>query len=188
MKLSEIKPLFESNITSQPLNESLYTDQELEAGLKKYGLKRYKNNVGKDIGGFIYFHKQYINEFPEYAQNIYDKMRLLPPSFNWNTIKYNRKDGTTTFINSPNFDTAHEPYSMDNITVNNDGTLKYYNVPKNPTIWHHKWEWTKDDYTGFDVRESKERSLYWNQKLDNHPDPKIKSRIGSEKVWKDLGF
>jgi hypothetical protein len=174
--------------TKRILESYGYSDEELAAGLKKYGLKRYKNKVGKDIGGYVYFHRNYIDTYPEFAVHIHHAMKYLPNDFKWNTIKYNRKENLVTFINSPNFDSSDEPYSMDNISVDHSGNLKYYKVPKNPTIWHHKWQWTDDNYTGFDVREAKERSLHWNQQLDNHPDPKIKSRIGSEKVWRDLGF
>jgi len=164
-----------------------YTDEQLSKGLKKYGLKRYKNIVGKGIGGFVYFHKNYIKEFP-WSENIFNKMHYLPHDFQWNVIKYNEKTGSVTFINSPDFDISDEPKSMDNYTVDNENQLKYYKPPSSPTIWHHKWEWVKDDYNGFDVRDSKERSLYWNEQLEGHPDPKIKSRIGSAKVWDELSF
>jgi GNAT superfamily N-acetyltransferase len=165
-----------------------YSDEELSQGLKKYGLKRYKNNVGKGIGGFVYFHKNYIKEFPQWSENIFHKMHYLPNDFQWNVIKYNEKTGSVTFINSPDFDISDEPKSMDNYTVDNENQLKYYKPPSSPTIWHHKWEWVKDDYNGFDVRDAKERSLYWNEQLEGHPDPKIKSRIGSPKVWDELSF
>lgn len=165
-----------------------YTDEELMKGLKKYGLKRYKNNVGKGIGGFVYFHKNYIKEFPQWSDSIFNKMHYLPKDFQWNVIKYNEKNGSVTYINSPDFDISDEPKSMDNYTVDNENNLKYYKPPSSPTIWHHKWEWVKDDYNGFDVRDSKERSLYWNEQLEGHPDPKIKSRIGSAKVWGSLPF
>lgn len=165
-----------------------YTDEQLEKGLKKYQLKRYKNNVGKYIGGFVYFHKMHIDAFPEFADNIKEKASHVPKDFHWNCIKYNVATGVCTFINSPNFDTSDEPQSGDNYTVFDNGVTKYYKAPASPLIWHHKWLWVKDDYPGFNVRESKERSLFWNEQLENHEDPKIKSKIGYAKVWDELPF
>jgi hypothetical protein len=44
-------------------------------------------------------------------------------------------------------------------------------------IWHHKWLWVGDDYTGFDVDESFERSKqYVKMDIDF-------SRIGNKEFW-----
>lgn len=169
------------------LLQQLLESSQLSSDLKSFKLKRYKNKVGKDIGGFTYFHKQYINQFPDVEDNILQKSLLLPNDFKYNTIKYNRKNGEVSFINSPDFDTSDEPISKDSYTVKGDGTLKYYN-PKTPAIWHHKWLWVMDDYKGFDVDESKKRSVFWNKELENHPDKRIRSRIGSKKIWDELEF
>lgn len=166
----------------------ILTENDIQSELKKYKLKRYKNKVGKDIGGFVYFHKNYIKEFPLWEDNIINKSKLLPKDFKWNTLKYNTKLGNVTFINSPNFDTADEPISADNYTVDNDGNLKHYKFPNNPSIWHHKWIWVMDDYKGFNVEESKKRSIFWNKELEGYHDPKIRSKIGSAKIWNELEF
>lgn len=156
------------------------------AELAKLKLKRYKGIVGKPMMEYVYFHKNYIDKFPEWKANILDKMSYLPKDFQYNTIRYNTKNGIVSFINSPNFDLSDEPISGENYTVDNDGTLKHYNQPANPTIWHHKWLWVQDDYKGFDVERSKERSIYWNKYLPNEPG--IKKRIGSSAFWNSLDF
>ncbi len=160
----------------------------IEQSLKKLGLKRYKNKVGKSIGGFVYLHKDYIDQFPDYLDYVETAEKLLPKNFRWNCLKINQKTLAVTFINSPDFDTADEPVSLDNYTVDVHGELKYYKPPASPLIWHHKWLWVMDDYSGFDVEESKERSVFWNEQLEDHPDPRIKSKIGQQKVWNELPF
>ena len=47
-----------------------------------------------------------------------------------------------------------------------------------PQIYHHKWLFVTDDYPGFDVEESKNRSRKWVSL------PNIDySRIGYKKFW-----
>jgi len=49
-----------------------------------------------------------------------------------------------------------------------------------PYIYHHKWLFVADDYGGFDVDESKRRSLAWMSLPDID-----KSRIGRKSYWED---
>ena len=155
-------------------------------GLKELKLKRYKGIVGKPMMEYVYFHRNYINKFPQWQVNIVEKMSKLPNDFKFNTIRYNTKTNVVTFINSPDFDSADEPISGDNYTVDNDGNLKFYKQPANPTVWHNKWLWVIDDYPGFDVTKAKERSVFWNKHLPNEPG--IKKRIGSSTFWNSLDF
>ena len=65
---------------------------------------------------------------------------------------------------SPNFDTEDEPTVGNYTNVNMDkDTLKTGN---SNSIWHHKWVWVMDDYPGFDVQESIERSKRWLEQKD----------------------
>jgi len=50
-----------------------------------------------------------------------------------------------------------------------------------PQIYHHKWLFVKDDYQGFDVDKSKERSAEWLQVSDRIN----MSKIGTLNYWED---
>jgi hypothetical protein len=66
---------------------------------------------------------------------------------------------------------------------------------KNRQIYHQKWSFVKDSYSGFDVKAHKEWSHYW----ETHPDianpdianslvsiyPDWRSRIGYLSFWKE---
>lgn len=139
--------------------------------------KRYTPyGVGKDIGGKVYLHKQYENVLP---QNLLaDAKDKLPKGFEYTGVSYDRKSGQFTFTYSPDFDTAHEPTVGNQIVVKPDGNLLIIKQKDNPQIWHHKWLWVKDDYKGFNVEESKERSRMWSA-IPNVD----KSRIGYKDFW-----
>lgn len=77
------------------------------------------------------------------------------------------------FDEAPDFDTAREPHPGDFIEVNI--STKEIRRGHSDFIWHHKWMWVDDDYTGFDVGESYEWSKQWTQFI-SHPS-------GSKKIW-----
>ena len=58
---------------------------------------------------------------------------------------------------------------------------KIQESPKNPLIYHHKWLFVKDDYKGFNVDESKQRSIDWKTKLG--VDRVLTSKIGRLSFW-----
>ena len=160
-------------------------------------MKRYKDIVGKSIGGCVYFHHNYLNEMLG-VLNIDPKNRmcLLPgmfntlaahPNFKFNIVKYNPKKQTFTFINSPDFDTANEPVIAEYVRINYTNALtKYFPPKKKPQIYHHKWMFVKDDYTGFDVAAAKQRSEHIDQFMKKW---KInRSKIGSQEYWNTLNI
>lgn len=130
-------------------------------------IKRYKNNVGKQVGSQIYVHKLYANEvipkiLLQKAENILTKSN---PDFDYNAIMFDPKQGIIRFDQASDFDTAREPHVGDYIVVyiNENKPLQ---TGHSDSIWHHKWLWVKDDYTGFNVDKSKEWSRIWLSKLD----------------------
>lgn len=124
-------------------------------------IKRYRDNVGKEVGGQVYFHKNYAEEIIPYE--MYQKALTIldanHPDFEFNTLMYDKKKGTIRFDEAPDFDTAREPIAGNYVTVNVDDetTSNGYS----DYIWHHKWEWVKNDYSGFDVAESWNWSKRW---------------------------
>lgn len=138
--------------------------------------RRWRGNVGKSIGGAVYAHQNYEKEvIPELV--LLNAQKYLE-GFKYNIVKYVPQTDTITFIQSPDFDSADEPMVGTALLVKPDGNTKAMNPSGDPWIYHHKWLWVKDDYTGFDVEESKQRSLKW-MSLPNID----RSRIGKKSYW-----
>lgn len=149
--------------------------------------KRYRPfGVGKFIGGNVYIHRQYEHLLP---QEEYSRVRkLVPTVFNFTIIKFNLKTRAFTFIESPDFDTAHEPIVGDMIVCTPDVTSATWYKKRvilsseyDPLIYHHKWLMVKDDYSGFNVEVSKARSVLWTSLTDVD-----KSRIGRRSYWRQF--
>ena len=134
--------------------------------------------IGKRIGGELYVHKNYAIEAGVPADQLKFALSKIPADFDYTVIKYNPKSGMFSFIESPDFDTADEPISGTSLRVAPDGTVKTTKQAVDPWIYHHKWQWVPDDYTGFDVEQSKQRSRQWQDLPDVD-----KSRIGKKSYW-----
>ena len=102
----------------------------------------------------------------------------LPKDFDFTVVKLNLATKAITFISSPDFDSAEEPIVGRFILVRADGTTMDRKQLNDPYIYHHKWLMVKDDYSGFDVEGSKQRSLLWLALSDVD-----KSRIGRKSHW-----
>lgn len=127
-----------------------------------------KYGVGKEIGGQIYFHKNYVDQVcPDLYSVALEILQKERPDFEFNCLMYDKKKPETLrFDEAPDFDTAREPMPGKMIAVNTSTyelTERYSNQ-----IWHHKWLWVLDDYEGFDVQASYEWSKTWLQKI-THP-------------------
>lgn len=139
--------------------------------------------VGKEIGGAVYVHRDYVHVLPQEA---YQKARaLIPGGLDFVVVKHTIKTGAFTFIRSPDFDTAHEPTVGDMIICIPDEkspmgfkTKVLWHSEYDPLIYHHKWLFVADDYQGFNVEESKNRSRAWLALTDVD-----KSRIGRSSYW-----
>lgn len=130
-------------------------------------IHRYRNNVGKQIGSQIYVHKNYANEVIPAA--IWDKANDIlirsNPNFDFNSVVFDVKAKTVRFDEAPDFDSAREPHVGNYIMVYVD-EKRPPRVGHSDSIWHHKWLWVKDNYSGFDVDKSKEWSRIWLTKVN----------------------
>jgi len=143
--------------------------------------------VGKRIGGCIYVHRLYQKEvipadLLKTALGITDcwgECRGMP----YNVVKWNKKTNTLTFFASHEFDEIEEPSTGFSARVRTDRkfTPRRQNQD-NPQIWHHKWMFVKDSYTGFDVDSSKARSKLW----EPHVAKEEKSKIGFKQYWDSI--
>ena len=152
-----------------------YNNRQSEVGstLKTYkgsAIKRSsKYGVGKEIGGDIYFHKDYAEDIvPEDILTAAERVLEEEfPGFEYNCMRYSPKTGAISFQESPDFDTAREPIVGDYVTVFPDGTVK---TGHSNYIWHHKWLFVKNDYPNFNVVDSWEWSREWLNTLQETSD------------------
>ena len=115
-----------------------------------------KYGVGKQMGNVIYVHQSAEDIIPSSFLN--NAKEQLPPDFTYSIIKYDSKNDNITFIYSPDWDSASEPIVGNAILVRGDGSKREIKQKSSPQIYHHKWLFVRDDYSGFDSEESKQRS------------------------------
>lgn len=129
-----------------------------------------KYGVGKEIGGSIYVAYEYADRV--IPANILDKsLEILEssyPDFEFNCVRYDPKLSQVSFQECPNFDTAREPKVGDFVTVNYEN--ESCKTGHSEYIFHHKWLWVMNDYTGFDVAKSWNWSKEWLSTLQETSD------------------
>lgn len=142
---------------------------------KGSSIKRSRYGVGKLIGGYLYVHRTYVKDLPEELQNKVAEAEKHSDNFTHNIVKIGIGTPIVSLINSPDFDQSDEPVVGDYLVVNLDtGGVKRGN---SRSIWHHKWLWVKDNYRGFDVDQSFNRSKeYLKMNIDF-------SKIGNKDFW-----
>lgn len=142
----------------------------------------------KKIGSTFYVHKSNIKEM----YNLLEKNELLaitsiidelPKSFSYEILKYDKKNKKISFIQSPDWDTAREPLVGDSYT-SDIFDVKFRTIKSKGQIYHHKWMFVSDDYTGFNIEKSKQWSNEWANVLPNTRE--VKSRIGYRKYWDEI--
>jgi hypothetical protein len=144
--------------------------------------------IGKDIGGAVYVHSDYEHTLPN-QEGLEKAKSLLSPEHKkkYTVVKYDKKTSAFSFIHSPDFNESDEPISGESHKVSSDGKITITKQKKDPQIWHHKWQWVGDDYTGFDVEKSKQRSKSWQKVTDKikkeKPEEKVMSKIGTKSYW-----
>ena len=135
-----------------------------------------KYGVGKQVGSTIYLHKSVEDRLPK---ELLEKVKFkLPATFQYDIVKYDEKNDNVTFISSPDWDSADEPIVGDAFLIRRDGSTRYMKQKESPQIYHHKWLFVNDDYSGFNTEDSKERSSNW-LKL---PDIEF-NKIGYKNYW-----
>lgn len=153
--------------------------------MKKYIAKR-GNRVGKKMIDCLYIHKSAIDTLTKEEFNLYKEKLKYIDNFEFDIIKISLKKEEVSFIQSIDWDILNEPSVGDSICVKKDGSIK--KTKGSNLIYHHKWMFVKDDYTGFSVEDSKKRSETWMNheiilkfKLD--PNEKFNSKIGRRNYW-----
>lgn len=143
-----------------------------------------KTGVGKLIGGQLYVHEQYANEVAP-IMGMKDWLRRaidIASDWDFEVVKFDPKVNKISLLQSPDWNTSPEPQVTAAIIVDQEQNTKRWNAPTSGVIYHHKWLFVKDDYKGFDVEESKDRSRHWMKVMDENPDLSY-SKIGSKAYW-----
>lgn len=156
---------------SEEINKNFqFNQQQTQVGspLKTYKGSRIqrssKYGVGKEIGGSIYVHKDYADKVvPEtILHSAQQALHEEYPQFKYNCIKYDPAKFRLSFQESPDFDTAREPVVGDYVIVEfHPSGSDVVKAGHSDYIFHHKWLWVLNDYTGFDVADSWNWSKQW---------------------------
>jgi len=142
-----------------------------------------ERKVGKRVGSCVYVHKLYEDEvIPAKILKAAKKHISYSHQFSYDCVKWDKKTNNITFQWSPTFDNWDEPIVGKCFLVRSDGTNRILPDKKNPQIWHHKWMWVKDDYSGFDVEKSKMRSELWKDKVTKEE----RRKIGYLSFWDSI--
>lgn len=125
--------------------------------------------------GAVYVHRRYESRL---GAVVTKAKRKVPREFDYHIVKYDYQSESVSFIQCLDFDTAPEPAVGQIVSVRWYGTTHKRQPPCDPEIYHHKWLFVDDDYDGFDVEESKQRSLRWSslEGVDRR-------RIGRKGYW-----
>lgn len=147
----------------------------MTAGLPKRS-KRF--GVGKEIGGAVYVHRDYEGRL---GDAVAEAKQHLSARVSYHVVKLNLRTGAVSFIQCVDFDTAPEPTVGEIVTIDVEGNSRQRSQPGDPEIYHHKWLFVGDDYAGFNVQQSKQRSLAWSalEGID-------RKRIGRRSYWNQV--
>lgn len=141
--------------------------------------------IGKLVGHHLHLHRDYaveaIQAIKAATPAVGLRLRLamdyqvgMFPSFEYQCLRLDLRDGLVRFDEAPDFDSAREPHVGKWLLVCHDGYVK---TGESNSIWHHKWLWVKPDYQGFEVKESRSWSARYVPLLKEPP-------RGTDKSWR----
>jgi len=132
---------------------------------------------GKLVAGKLYFHKSVLDQMDYGIQaDVARAVRLAPKGWEWVIARVDVVRGHVALIQSSDWDTAPEPTVGAMVVVRGDEVRQQRG---SGMIYHHKWMFVADDYDGFDVEASKERSRLW----ESLNPPVDKCLIGRRDYW-----
>jgi hypothetical protein len=148
--------------------------------------------AGKRIGGCTYIHSSVlplikhsdIDDMILEAELLLSRHLNIGETFEYTIIKTNKAKQEVSFIHCKDFNASPEPTVGDSYKVNLlTGKVAFRKGRKNnPQIYHHKWMFVDDSYTGFDVEESKKRSKQWQESGIEYDSRKI----GNYDYWNEV--
>jgi hypothetical protein len=130
------------------------------------------------MGFWVYVHRDYVKHLPMELRIRVQRASALNGGFEYNALKVSQESNIVVFMHSIDFDTAAEPVAGNWCRVDFNARVPVIKVGRTQNIWHHKWLWVMDDYKGFDVEASFQRSQVWLA-LDDVD----MYRIGNPEYW-----
>ena len=128
-----------------------------------------------------YVHVSNIDELGEEKKNIVEQRRKMIGDFRYDVIKFDTDTENVTFIECEEFDEKHEPMVGRQYLTKKNGEKKI--MPSKGQVYHKKYTFVSENYTGFDIEAEKKRAELYDELLKKHEDKKIKSKIGYKKKW-----
>lgn len=141
----------------------------------------------KKVGKSLYAHKSNLKELLLNLDENQQKNLLNLLKFNghlciqYDIIKYNQETNKISLIECNTWEVLYEPIVGDSYCFSSDNSYKI--IRGGTKVYHNKWQFVSEDYTGFDIKIAKNRTKEW----ENIPEiVKNKSRIGNKKYWYEI--
>ena len=149
---------------------------------------------GKRVINRLYIHKSALSslssELQRTVRQSLDIAQSKHGTFEYDIVRIGLKDGSVAFTRVHGWDDVPEPMKGVSISVRG-GSVTVVDDTSRKLVYHHKWMMVNDDYTGFNVEESKRRSAWW----EGHPvvvslmrdrNERFKSKIGMHDYWMNV--
>lgn len=143
----------------------------------------------KRVGMCVYAHKSNFTELYNSLEPYKDCQELLTyvlsnNKYAYDIIKVNKQNKTVSLIECETWDILNEPIVGDSHCYRVENGKIFEKLIKGGTkVYHNKWQFVSDNYTGFDIAVAKERTKEWN----NIPNILLmKSKIGNKDYWYKL--
>jgi hypothetical protein len=167
-----------------------------------YHSVRGKHGIGKVLGRNKWIHISALDALPANEQQLVLKALIfLPTPLSADKdiiVRLNLKKNSVMFSESPDWNLATEPVQGKYFVISDLNKPNPKTFPKNtpvtplkdPRIYHHKWMFVKDDFPGFDVKESMKWSETWEnsdvvKELLKDKSNNFRVRIGGQKYWQE---
>ena len=152
---------------------------------KGTAIRRYRGDVGKQVGNSLYFHRAYWSGFLGTAT--WSRVLQIASQNDFEFSCVMTSPGRIRLDEAPGFDAERDPGPVAWKAIVSASGDPYDATTGTPRIeagatgavFHHKWLWVRDDYPGFDVEESFAWSRTW---LETLTEP---ARGQSAQAWRD---
>jgi len=150
------------------------------------------NPVGRYFDASVYVHKDFAHLIPhKIDMSVLERaINLLPKDFTYDLIRYDRYLQNVSFIQVHNFDTDNDPVQGDSWYIKSDWKLsrgdthRFTSAKKDPQIYHHKWVYVPENYSGFNWQDAFQWSERWMSRRYNAGF--TSAQLARLSYWKDF--
>ena len=143
----------------------------------------------KQVRNCLYAHKSNIEELSE-KLDVKEQGFLMDFIYNFmsedfDVIKFDKENKHISIIKCIEWDKVFEPKILNvDIYTYDLKHIKHIKYNNNNPIYHNKWMFVSNDYSGFDINESKERTKMLEITIPCYST--IKNKIGRINFWSEL--